>query len=102
MHSLHLYHCFLFSISDGDNGQIDSDLPHPAGSDVAIGKGDNPVFSKLMKIVSDQHEMLCKLKNDQERSLLALQDQMAELKASVIEEQKAGLSEIRVDQRILT
>lgn len=58
-------------------------------------------LSNLTKLVMDQHQMMCELKNVQEGNLVALQHQIAEVRASVLEEQRAGLSEMRVDQRIL-
>lgn len=66
-----------------------------------ITDNTNAVLSNLTKLVLDQQQMLYELKDIQQRNMLALQDQITELKASVLEEKKAGLSEMWVDQRIL-
>lgn len=58
-------------------------------------------LKNLTKLVLDQHHMLCELKDRQEKSMLVLQEQIKELKVSVLGEQKAGLSEMCLDQRIL-
>ena len=101
----------ICSASDGEAVQQNSamvDLLPPGETDfilkmpvpVDMAKEDSSI-SQLVKLVSDQHQMLCELKSDQQKNLLALQDQMKELKLSVIEEQKAELAVVKVEQRIL-
>lgn len=57
-------------------------------------------IADLMKLVSDQHQMLSELRNEQQMNFSMLQEQITMLKTSVKEDQKSGLAEIRVEQRI--
>lgn len=79
-------------------GETDLLLKIPVPVDIVR---EDSSISQLVKLVSDQHQMLCELKSDQQKNLLALRDQIMELKRSVIEEQKAELAVMKVEQRIL-
>ena len=96
-----------FSQSDGDSVQVDSAavdlLPSMAPNmEFKVERGvDTAALSELTKLIVDQQHMMQELKDVQERNFQVLQDRISEVKSSVLEEQRAGLSEIRVDQRIL-
>jgi hypothetical protein len=75
----------------------DGDAVH--GDSAAVDTVD---LSILKKSVMEQHRMLCELKEIQERNLLTLQDQISEVKSSAFEEQKAELSGLLMEQRILS
>lgn len=60
-----------------------------------------PNIFQLSQLVMEQQKILCELRSEQERSVALVQEQFAELRKSVIEEHKAVLSEMKVEQRIL-
>lgn len=59
------------------------------------------LITELMKLVSDQQQMLCDLKSEQQRQFLSLEERIGEMRTSVLEEQRIMLSEIKLEQRIL-
>lgn len=111
MMSLSLYTHILCSHSDSDLVQAKPvaaavDLLPSLESDAAVKiptviTSDDSLISHLVKLVSDQHQMISELKSQQERNYLALHDQMLHIKTSISEDQKAVLTEMKMDQRIL-
>lgn len=59
------------------------------------------LISHLVKLVSEQHQMLFDLKNEKQRQFLSLEEQMIRMRTSVLEEQKAVFTEMKMEQRIL-
>ncbi len=98
------FHFISFcSYSDGDTVQVISavvDLLPSVVSDPVMKEPIADTLSQLVKLVSDQHKLLCEMKSDQQRILSAMQDQMEQFRLSVMEEQRACISEMRIDQRI--
>lgn len=99
------FHC---SQSDGDSVQVDSavvDLLPSVAPNLELKakhEAEKTALSELTKLIMDQQCTLQELKDVQERNFQALQDRISQVKASVLEEQRAGLSEMRADQRILS
>ncbi len=61
----------------------------------------NDVSRHLIELLSNQQQALLELKNEQRQNFEALQNQMLMLKASVVEEQKTGFAEMKIEHRIL-
>lgn len=54
------------------------------------------LIAHLFKLVSEQHQMVSDLRSEQQRRFSSLEEQLIVLKTSVLEEQKAGLTELRI------
>ena len=59
------------------------------------------LISQLLRMVSEQQQVLNELRREQQRQFLSLEEQVLQVRASVVEQQRAALAEMRVEQRIL-
>ena len=73
-------------------------LPTETEATVSI-TGDMSQY--LIHLLSDQQQTLLALRNEQQQNFEALQNQVLALKASMVEEQKTGFTEMRAEYSIL-
>lgn len=56
---------------------------------------------QLLQLLARQQKILMELKDEQQQKFAALQNQLVLLRTSVLEEQKVGFAEMKIEHRIL-
>lgn len=73
----------------------------PDQNGMAVPAIEYRVSQDLIQLLSSQQQSLSELRNEHQRNFEALQSQILALKTSIIDEQKVGFAEMKVEHRIL-
>ncbi len=95
-----MYVQYLNNSDNSDTHLMPAEIPEPANAQKSDADARSSLLPGLLKLVSDQHNLLCEIKREQQNNFSVVQDQIASLKASLSREQRDGWTEIKVDQRI--